>query len=86
MTLLIEDYHRIYWHSRRGMLELDLILMPFVEKYYRDLSDADKQSYVDLLASEDQDLFAWFLQHKVPADPALAQTVQFVLQKHFSAG
>lgn len=84
MTLSIDDYHRVYWHSRRGMLELDLILMPFVEKHYRQLSDEDKQRYVDLLASEDQDLFAWFMQHKVPEDPVLASTVQLVLQKHFT--
>ncbi len=23
--------HRIFWHSRRGMLELDLLLVPFVQ-------------------------------------------------------
>ena len=31
------EYQRIYWHSRRGMLELDLVLMPFVENCLRTL-------------------------------------------------
>ena len=76
------DFHRIYWHSRRGMLELDLILMPFVEKHYQQLSDADQQAYVNLLACEDQDLFSWFLQHTQPADSELARIIQLVLKQH----
>lgn len=81
-ALSIDDLNRIYWHSRRGMLELDLILMPFVEKHYRNLSLSDKQAYVSLLACEDQDLFGWFLQHKQPADPVLVYMVNLVLEKH----
>jgi len=77
-----DDFHRIYWHSRRGMLELDLILMPFVEKHYKQLSDADQQAYVNLLACEDQDLFIWFLQHREPVDTELARIVQLVLERH----
>lgn len=82
--LRTDDYNRIYWHSRRGMLELDLILMPFVEKHYRTLSAADQQRYVHLLASEDQDLFGWFLQHKTPPDPDHAAMVSLILEKHHS--
>lgn len=83
--LTISDYNRIYWHSRRGMLELDLILMPFVEKHYRLLAAADQQRFVDLLSCEDQDLFSWFLQHKQPADPAHAAMVALILEKHHAA-
>jgi antitoxin CptB len=31
-------YRRIYWHSRRGMLELDLILIQFVENHLRNIA------------------------------------------------
>ncbi len=65
------EYNRLRWASRRGMLELDLMLMPFVEHAYPDLSDADKESYVRLLESEDQDLFAWFLHRQEPEDASL---------------
>jgi len=50
---------RMYWHSRRGMLELDLILVPFAEKVLPDLSTAQQQDYARLLEEEDQDLFLW---------------------------
>jgi len=50
---------RMYWHRRRGMLELDLILVPFAEKVLPGLSTAQQQDYARLLEEEDQDLFLW---------------------------
>ncbi len=82
--LSIDDTKRIYWHSRRGMLELDLILMPFVEKHYPQLPKEDQLAYVQLLACEDQDLFSWFLQHKKPDSPILTHIINVILEKHHS--
>ena len=36
---LDEDFNRMRWASRRGLLELDLLLGPFVEACYRELDD-----------------------------------------------
>ena len=49
---------RIFWHSRRGMLELDLLLVPFVQEVFDDLTTDDKVLYRDLLHHEDQDIYA----------------------------
>lgn len=75
------ELKRIYWHSRRGMLELDLVLMPFAENHYAQLSAADQAVYKRLLACEDQDLFAWFLQHREPEDPEIARMVARILHE-----
>ena len=72
-------YKRIYWHSRRGMLELDLVLMPFVENVLLTLNTDDQDRYVKLLEEEDTDLFAWFLGHKKPEDSELKQIVELIL-------
>lgn len=77
--LLEHEYKRTYWASRRGMLELDLVLMPFVEQRLRELSEIDQQRYVRLLESEDTELFAWFLQRQLPEDPELAGIVEQIL-------
>ena len=74
-----QDYKRILWASRRGMLELDLILVPFVEHQLRTLSEADQQGYWRLLECEDTELFAWFLGRERPADAELAGIVDQVL-------
>jgi len=74
------DYKRIYWGSRRGMLELDLVLMPFAERRVRELDAVDQQRYIRLLECEDTELFAWFLQRQRPQDLELAAIVDLVLE------
>lgn len=72
------DRNRLFWASRRGMLELDLILQPFLEQIYPGLEDEDKERYHRLLDSEDQDLFGWFLRRKDPADAELLKIVKII--------
>lgn len=73
------DYKRIYWHSRRGMLELDLILVPFVENHLRQLPDQDQQRFIALLEEEDTDMFRWFLRAEIPEDTDTANIVSQIL-------
>ena len=61
------------------MLELDLVLGPFVEGRYMDLSPADKALFQRLMLSEDQDLFAWFLRRQEPEDGELVPIVKQIL-------
>ena len=74
------DYNRLCWHSRRGMLELDLVLEPFVKQRYPSLGSADRARYRRLLECEDQDLFSWFLGRVKPQDEELANIVEQVLE------
>ncbi len=73
------DYNRVIWASRRGMLELDLVLEPFVKDAYRTLSSRDQARYRKLLECEDQELFGWFLGRLRPEDEELAGIVDTVL-------
>ncbi|XOZ35211.1 succinate dehydrogenase assembly factor 2 [Halomonadaceae bacterium KBTZ08] len=75
------EYKRLVWHSRRGMLELDLLLVPFVKEAYPSLSEADQARYRSLIDCEDNDLFAWFMQRNRPEDPDLARIVDLILQR-----
>lgn len=80
------EFHRVRWHSRRGMLELDLVLGPFVEKHLRDLDEENQRRYVYLLTSEDQDLFRWFLSAEKPEDEEKAKIVAVILKLHHERG
>ena len=73
------DKNRLLWASRRGMLELDLILQPFAENVYSQLPLDDQRRYEQLLECEDQDLFSWLLRSKVPEDAQIRQIVDIVL-------
>ena len=72
------DKNRLFWGSRRGMLELDLILMPFVEDAYPKLAADDQARYEALLEEQDQDMFTWFLGRKDPKDPELLRIVKII--------
>ena len=81
-----DDRNRMLWASRRGMLELDLVLEPFARDCYARLDEADKARYRALVACEDQDLFAWFLRREVPEDEDLRLIVGRVLEHARAAG
>lgn len=72
---------RLFWHSRRGMLELDLLLVPFLEEAYDDLADDDKARYRHLLTCEDTELYTWFMQRGRPDDPELGRIVDLILER-----
>lgn len=73
------EQRRVYWHSRRGMLELDLVLMPFAEQVYPALDEAMQRRYRALLACEDTDLFAWLVHREQPDDPELKTIIARIL-------
>lgn len=70
--------NKLFWASRRGMLELDLVLLPFVENVFPSLPQDDKDRYWKLLDQEDQDLFAWLLHRGEPEDEELRRIVEIV--------
>lgn len=77
----IADLKRIQWHSRRGMLELDLLLVPFSMEKLPDLNADDVRIYKKLLEQEDQDLFSWLINKETVSDPELEKMVGMVLDR-----
>ncbi|SET63152.1 FAD assembly factor SdhE [Thalassotalea agarivorans] len=76
---LANNKARLRWACRRGMLELDVLFMPFVDEAYDDLSEADKLTFERLLSCQDPELFAWFMGHEQCEDAELNAMVQFIL-------
>ncbi len=71
-----DECARIRWACRRGMLELDLFLLPFFEHHYQDLDEKMQQTFIQLLSCDDPDLFAWLMGKSKP----LAQYT-FIVEK-----
>ncbi len=70
---------RLYWHSRRGMWELDLLLIPFLDTQYEQLSPALQQDYQRLITLEDQDLFGWLMHREKASDPSLQPIIDLIV-------
>ncbi|MFT5563078.1 MAG: antitoxin CptB [Candidatus Azotimanducaceae bacterium] len=76
-----EKLNRMRWRSRRGMLELDLMMLPFFDEVYRTLSLNRQVAFQRLLEQEDPDLWDWFSQKGEPEDPDLRDLVRFMLAR-----
>ena len=72
---------KLRWACRRGMLELDVLLAPFVEHGYDALTEPEKHIFERLLACDDPDLFAWFMGHGKSTDPELQAMVNIIVNR-----
>lgn len=61
MTEYVSELTKIKWRCRRGMLELDIFLLPFCENIYSSLNLEEKNIFIDLLNENDVDLFEWLM-------------------------
>lgn len=78
---LAKHKSRLKWACRRGMLELDVLFMPFVDDAWEHLDDQQKQVFERLLACDDPELFAWFMGHEECKDEQLNAMVQLILNR-----
>lgn len=67
---------RIRWHCRRGMLELDLILVRALEHHYDKLSEPELDQFEKLLALEDTILLSYLHDGEEPTDVDLKKIIQ----------
>lgn len=77
----LDSKAKLRWACRRGMLELDVLFMPFVDDAYDSLSEEEKAIFQRLLTGEDPELFAWFMGHEECKDKELNSMVQLILNR-----
>lgn len=77
---LSTERKRLYWHSRRGMWELDLLLIPFLDACYETLDEGLQADYQRLITLEDQDLFTWLMRREPAQDPSLQKVIDRIIE------
>lgn len=77
-----EEWNRAKWASRRGLLELDLLLSPFVAEAFSDLSDDLRADYRELLFQDDQDLLEWIMGRADITDVRFLDIVDSIRRFH----
>ncbi len=60
------------------MLELDLILNRFAERYIEELSERQLEAFDKLLNCSDPELYSWLMGYEQAADKELADIVEFI--------
>lgn len=82
----IDELARIRWACRRGMLELDMIIVPFFNNEYEKLQPVEKKSFIQLLEHDDPDLFQWMMGHSQPGNTELVKIVNLIKERHYQRG
>jgi antitoxin CptB len=76
------DYPHLHWRSHRGMLELDELLLPFIEACFNQLSDNERQIYAALLQEPDPMLYAWLIKQSETVKEPYAELIQQIRSFH----
>ena len=77
-----EEWNRAKWASRRGLLELDLLLAPFVTEAFLELNVVLRQDYRELLFQDDQDLMEWIMGRSAIAEDRFVPVIQEIRRFH----
>lgn len=78
----INNLSAIYLACRRGISELDIIIMSFLKNEYINLSNKDKLNFIKLLESDDIELLNWLIYNQEPHDINFKPIVHLIRQLH----
>ena len=80
------DLHKkLQWQCRRGMLELDVILQPFLEQHFLHLIPEEQEAFVNLLTEADPDLYTWIMGFGKCKNQTLHNIIAIIRNKMFIA-
>jgi len=75
----MSEFSRLKWQCRRGMRELDELLLRYLETTYAGVSDDEKRAFQALLALSDPELNSYLLQRDTPTSEPLARVIEHIL-------
>lgn len=67
---------KLEWECRRGMRELDKMIMPFYKNHFDNLTEKQQQAFVEMLSYTDPELFRWVMLQ----DPAPTQEISDLIE------
>jgi len=57
---------KLKWQCRRGMKELDVLLVRYLEQVYLKAPQEQQQAFAELLECSDTDLYLWLIKRENP--------------------
>lgn len=76
-----KDLRRLRWRCRRGMRELDALLMRFVDERYRNAEPSTQQAFETLLSLPDPEILGLLMTRVRSDDPAVNAVVKIILAR-----
>ncbi|MBD9355666.1 FAD assembly factor SdhE [Methylomonas albis] len=70
-----ENINKLRWRCRRGTLELDLMLLRYLENRYLAAEPTEQQEFLLLLELEDTELMRYLMGEQLPEFESLTKLV-----------
>ncbi|KAB2923396.1 MAG: succinate dehydrogenase assembly factor 2 [Candidatus Contendobacter sp.] len=70
-----EQIGKLRWRCRRGMKELDLLTLGYLERHYSTAPAEEQQAFAELLELQDPLLMSYMVGREAPADVTTARVV-----------
>lgn len=70
-----EEMGKLRWRCRRGMKELDLLTLGYLERYYPDASAEEQRAFAEILELQDPLLMSYMVGRATPPDAVMARVV-----------
>ena len=64
----MSELARLRWRCRRGMRELDQLLLRYLDREWESASDEQRAVFLRVLDSEDDKLWRWVMGRERPED------------------
>ena len=80
----MSEESRLRWQCRRGMRELDELLVRYLDECYPQDSDADKAAFREVLELADPVLNGYLLQRQMPSSESIARVIDRILRRNFT--
>jgi len=78
----LSEESRLRWQCRRGMRELDELLLRYLEEDYPGDSEADKAAFCAVLELADPELNGYLLQRQTPSSEPIARVIDRLLRRN----
>jgi antitoxin CptB len=65
------EIKRLRWRCRRGMRELDQLMLRYLEQRWSIADDHERKLFLQLLDGEDDKLWRWFMGLERPEDESI---------------
>lgn len=72
---------KLEWACRRGMRELDKMIMPFYQNHFNELNETQQQAFVEMLNYSDPELFRWVMLQAPAQTEEIAELIRLMRDK-----
>jgi antitoxin CptB len=72
------EIKRLRWRCRRGMRELDVLMLRYLDQGWPIASDNERKLFLQLLECEDDKLWRWFMGLETPEETHLVEIIAII--------